>query len=238
MCWIRRCGTRSPLARTHGIVVLLVTGRILDELRRVAGDLHFVDGVIAENGAVIHFPDSGRTTALAPLVPESFVAELRRRGIPFAAGQCLVDADAERGAAAAGGHSHTRIAARPHLQSRARDDRATGRQQGDRASRGARDPAAVRPQHRRDRRRRERPRAPATGRSRRRGRMGQQGFAGGRRRRARRRRAGGRRATIVRRLATTGNLPIPPRAAAVVCCSGIWRTVVNSRSRCAAATCW
>ncbi len=81
-------------ARTQGIVVLLVTGRILDELRRVAGDLHFVDGVIAENGAVLHFPDSGRTSALAPLVPEGFVAELRRRGIPFAAGRCLVDADA------------------------------------------------------------------------------------------------------------------------------------------------
>jgi hydroxymethylpyrimidine pyrophosphatase-like HAD family hydrolase len=81
-------------ARTHGIAVLLVTGRILDELRRVAGDLHFVDGVIAENGAVIHFPDSGRTSALAPRVPEGFVADLRRRGIPFTAGQCLVDADA------------------------------------------------------------------------------------------------------------------------------------------------
>ena len=81
-------------ARTHGIVVLLVTGRILDELRRVAGDLHFVDGVIAENGALIHFPDSGRTSALAPAVPETFVAELRRRGVPFTAGQCLVDADA------------------------------------------------------------------------------------------------------------------------------------------------
>jgi len=81
-------------ARTSGIVVLLVTGRILDELRRVAGDLHFVDGVIAENGAVIHFPDNGRTSALAPVVPAAFVAELRRRGIPFAAGQCLVDADA------------------------------------------------------------------------------------------------------------------------------------------------
>jgi hydroxymethylpyrimidine pyrophosphatase-like HAD family hydrolase len=81
-------------ARTSGIVVLLVTGRILDELRRAAGDLHFVDGVIAENGAVIHFPDSGRTSALAPTVPAGFVAELRRRGIPFAAGQCLVDADA------------------------------------------------------------------------------------------------------------------------------------------------
>jgi hydroxymethylpyrimidine pyrophosphatase-like HAD family hydrolase len=81
-------------ARTRGIVVLLVTGRILDELRRVAGDLHFVDGVVAENGAVIHFPTSGRTSALAPSVPDTFLAELRRRAIPFAAGQCLVDADA------------------------------------------------------------------------------------------------------------------------------------------------
>jgi hypothetical protein len=53
-------------ARTAGIVVLLVTGRILDELRRVAGDLHFVDGVIAENGAVLHSPDSGHTSTGAP----------------------------------------------------------------------------------------------------------------------------------------------------------------------------
>jgi hydroxymethylpyrimidine pyrophosphatase-like HAD family hydrolase len=81
-------------ARTHGIVVLLVTGRILSELRRVAGDLHFVDGVIAENGAVMHFPGSGRTSTLAPLLPEPFIAELRRRGIPFSSGQCLADADA------------------------------------------------------------------------------------------------------------------------------------------------
>jgi hydroxymethylpyrimidine pyrophosphatase-like HAD family hydrolase len=82
------------IARTRGIVVLLVTGRILEDLRHVAGDLHFVDGVIAENGAVIHFPDSGHTSALAPPVPSGFVAELARRGIPFRAGQCLVDADA------------------------------------------------------------------------------------------------------------------------------------------------
>lgn len=82
------------VARTQGIVVLLVTGRILSELQRVAGDLHFVDAVIAENGAVIHFPDSSRTSALSPAVPENFLMELRRRGIPFTAGQCLVDADA------------------------------------------------------------------------------------------------------------------------------------------------
>lgn len=46
-------------ARAAGIVVLLVTGRILDDLRRVAGDLNIVDGVIAENGAVMHFPRAG-----------------------------------------------------------------------------------------------------------------------------------------------------------------------------------
>ena len=84
-------------ARTRGIMVLLVTGRILDELRRVAGDLHFVDGVVAENGAVIHFPPSGRTSILAPQVPEIFLSHLRQHGIPFAAGQCLVDADANDG---------------------------------------------------------------------------------------------------------------------------------------------
>jgi hydroxymethylpyrimidine pyrophosphatase-like HAD family hydrolase len=82
------------MARTPGITVLLVTGRILNDLRRVAGDLHFVDGVIAENGAVLHFPDGGHTSTLAPPISEGFIADLRRRGIPFSVGQCLVDADA------------------------------------------------------------------------------------------------------------------------------------------------
>jgi hydroxymethylpyrimidine pyrophosphatase-like HAD family hydrolase len=82
------------VARRQAITVLLVTGRILDDLRRVAGDLHFVDGVIAENGAIVHFPDRGTTSIIAPPAPMPFVDELRRRGIPFHAGQCLVDADA------------------------------------------------------------------------------------------------------------------------------------------------
>ena len=82
------------VARIQGITVLLVTGRILDDLRRVAGDLHFVDAVIAENGAIVHFPDRGGTSIIAPPAPMAFVDELQRRGIPFRAGQCLVDADA------------------------------------------------------------------------------------------------------------------------------------------------
>ena len=81
-------------ARAQGITVLLATGRILDELRRVAGDLHFVDGVIAENGAVLHFPQSDHTSLLAPAVSQVFLDELRRRGIACRAGQSLVDADA------------------------------------------------------------------------------------------------------------------------------------------------
>lgn len=82
-------------ARDAGIVVLMVTGRILGELRRVAGDLHFADGVVAENGAVLHFPASGSTTLLAPPVNETFVEELRRRQIPHQTGQCLIDAAAD-----------------------------------------------------------------------------------------------------------------------------------------------
>ena len=81
--------------RASGIVTLLVTGRILTELQRVAGPLHFVDGIVAENGAVVHFADSGHTSTLAPTVPETYVQELQRRGIPHHAGQCLVDADAK-----------------------------------------------------------------------------------------------------------------------------------------------
>jgi hydroxymethylpyrimidine pyrophosphatase-like HAD family hydrolase len=82
-------------ARRHGITVMLVTGRRLDDLRRVAGDLHAVDGVVAENGALLHFPEGGLTTTLAPPVPAEFAARLRERGIRFQAGQCLIDADAD-----------------------------------------------------------------------------------------------------------------------------------------------
>ena len=78
-------------ARTRGITVIIVTGRSLDELRRVAGDLHFVDVVVAENGAVLHFPGNDYTTVLAAPVPAALIDELRRRGITAAHGRCLVD---------------------------------------------------------------------------------------------------------------------------------------------------
>jgi hydroxymethylpyrimidine pyrophosphatase-like HAD family hydrolase len=56
------------------VVVILVTGRILADLRSVAGDLHFADAVVAENGAVIELPRSGHTTRLGP-TPERLLLE-------------------------------------------------------------------------------------------------------------------------------------------------------------------
>jgi hydroxymethylpyrimidine pyrophosphatase-like HAD family hydrolase len=89
-------GIREAIAdaRTRGITVIIVTGRILSELRRVAGDLHFVDAVVAENGAVLHFPENDYTSPLAPPMPAAFVEALTQRGVTFRAGHSLVDADA------------------------------------------------------------------------------------------------------------------------------------------------
>ena len=69
-------------ARRRNLTVILVTGRTLDDLRRVAGELDFVDGVVAENGSLVHFPGSGHTTILAPLIPRAFVARLEQLAIP------------------------------------------------------------------------------------------------------------------------------------------------------------
>jgi len=43
--------------RAQGLTVLLVTGRTLSDLKKVAGDLGFIDAVVAENGAVLYFPN-------------------------------------------------------------------------------------------------------------------------------------------------------------------------------------
>jgi hydroxymethylpyrimidine pyrophosphatase-like HAD family hydrolase len=86
-------------ARARGIVVLIVTGRILEDLRRVAGDLRFVDAVVAENGAVVAFPENGRSEVLGTPPPDGFIDELRRRGIPTDRGECVVETDASYAAA-------------------------------------------------------------------------------------------------------------------------------------------
>jgi hydroxymethylpyrimidine pyrophosphatase-like HAD family hydrolase len=82
-------------ARDRGIVVVLVTGRTLNDLQRVAGPLTFLDAVVAENGAVLHFPANGRTITLAEAPPPEFVQDLRQQGILPTLGSCVVETDAE-----------------------------------------------------------------------------------------------------------------------------------------------
>jgi len=81
-------------ARSSGLFVVIVTGRILRELRRVAGDLGFVDGVVAENGGVILLTNGHRRLLGPPPFP-LLMQELSDRGIEFIVGRCLLDMDAE-----------------------------------------------------------------------------------------------------------------------------------------------
>jgi hydroxymethylpyrimidine pyrophosphatase-like HAD family hydrolase len=97
---IARSGALDPEVRTaiaevrkRGIAVVIVTGRILAELEQVAGDLHFVDAVVGENGAVIWFAN-GHARQLAYSTSTKFLQELSRRGLEFKAGQCVVELDA------------------------------------------------------------------------------------------------------------------------------------------------
>ena len=82
-------------ARSVDIVVVLVTGRIHADLRRVLDEPWIFDGVVAENGAVVHFPSEERSILLAQAPAPLFLDELRRRQVPFLAGECLVEFDAE-----------------------------------------------------------------------------------------------------------------------------------------------
>jgi hydroxymethylpyrimidine pyrophosphatase-like HAD family hydrolase len=81
-------------ARSRGLVVVLVTGRILGDLLQVAGDLSFLDAIVSENGAVVTFP-SGTSRLIGYPPPQEFVQELHRRGIPISVGQCVVEAAAD-----------------------------------------------------------------------------------------------------------------------------------------------
>ncbi len=81
-------------ARARGIVVVIVTGRILSDLKQAAGDLGFVDAVVAENGAVLAFP-SGQTWLIGHPPSQPFLDELRRQGIEFKMGQSIVEAAAD-----------------------------------------------------------------------------------------------------------------------------------------------
>jgi hydroxymethylpyrimidine pyrophosphatase-like HAD family hydrolase len=81
--------------RRGGVAVILVTGRRLDDLRRIT-DLTCFDAVVAENGAVTHFPASGRHAVSSHPPSAAFLDALARNGVPFAVGETIVETDASQ----------------------------------------------------------------------------------------------------------------------------------------------
>lgn len=77
-------------ARALGIVTLLVTGRVLEDLQEADVPFASFDAVVAENGALVWFPPTDRTIQLAAPPPDPFLAELRARSIPYHAGAVVV----------------------------------------------------------------------------------------------------------------------------------------------------
>ena len=77
--------------RATGRKLLLVTGRVLDELFEVFPHAPLFDRIVAENGAVLYRPEGGFTTPLAEPPLATFVAALEQRGVgPVAVGRVIV----------------------------------------------------------------------------------------------------------------------------------------------------
>lgn len=84
------------VARTSGLAVLLVTGRILGELRLDFPDLddHF-DVIVAENGGVIARP--GLARRFGGSIDPELIAALGGRDVPFRVGDVLLATSADHG---------------------------------------------------------------------------------------------------------------------------------------------
>lgn len=80
-------------ARAEGVTVVLVTGRILSDLRLVFGEENLFDAIVAENGAVLAFPN-GWTRLLGRPASRELLTELRELRVEVAFGECVIEADA------------------------------------------------------------------------------------------------------------------------------------------------
>ena len=88
--------------RESGRRLVMVTGRQMGDLLAVCPEVGLFDRVVAENGAVVYAPASGRWRALAEAPPPALVTALRRHGVtPLALGQVVVATERPHDLAAA-----------------------------------------------------------------------------------------------------------------------------------------
>jgi hydroxymethylpyrimidine pyrophosphatase-like HAD family hydrolase len=77
--------------REAGGAAILVTGRELRDFASMGVDLKPFDAVVAENGGVVLFPESGEMKLLGAAPKPEFIEELHRRGVaPISVGACIV----------------------------------------------------------------------------------------------------------------------------------------------------
>jgi HAD superfamily hydrolase (TIGR01484 family) len=77
--------------KASGRVILLVTGRELDELKEIFPDHTIFDLIVAENGALLYNPATLEETKLGDPPPPAFIHELRARGVsPLSTGRVIV----------------------------------------------------------------------------------------------------------------------------------------------------
>jgi hydroxymethylpyrimidine pyrophosphatase-like HAD family hydrolase len=76
--------------KASGRKLIMVTGRILEELKTVFSGLELFDCIVAENGAVVHRTAGGEEKILGSPPPEAFVNALRARGVPLSQGKIIV----------------------------------------------------------------------------------------------------------------------------------------------------
>ncbi|HEX7011966.1 MAG TPA: HAD-IIB family hydrolase [Steroidobacteraceae bacterium] len=77
--------------RKSGRRLVLVTGRELDDLKRVFPPLELFDRIVAENGALIYRPATREERLLGEAPPASFVDKLVARGVqPLSVGRVIV----------------------------------------------------------------------------------------------------------------------------------------------------
>lgn len=99
-------------ARRAGLRLILVTGRPFFELARVCPRLDLFDAVVAENGAVLHYPSDDAICDEGPPPPPRLIAELDRRAVPFQTGRVILgtarsfEPEVRAAMASAGVHLH------------------------------------------------------------------------------------------------------------------------------------
>jgi hydroxymethylpyrimidine pyrophosphatase-like HAD family hydrolase len=95
--------TAAKLARIResGRKLFLVTGRMLDDLKRVCPDVdHIFDVVVAENGALVYVPAGRELRRLGDAPEPALIDALQRRGVPFDVGAAILATTADHADAA------------------------------------------------------------------------------------------------------------------------------------------